>query len=68
LTTGWACYKNSESLPSMRLDTLKTLSQLLVTVSPVKAFFGYSKDKQDTLIKFAETPSGANAEETSEDV
>jgi hypothetical protein len=40
--------------------------QLLVIVAHVKAFFRYSKDKQDELIKFAEAPSGAHTEETSE--
>jgi hypothetical protein len=36
-------------------------------VARVKAFFGYSKDKQDELIKFTESPSGAYAEAMSED-
>jgi hypothetical protein len=40
--------------------------QLLFVVASIKAFFGYSKDKQDELIKFAEAPSGAHTEETSE--
>jgi HD superfamily phosphodiesterase len=40
--------------------------QLLFTVARVKAFFGYSKDKQDNLITFAEALSGAHMEETSE--
>jgi hypothetical protein len=44
--------------------------QLLVVVfDRIKAFFGYSKDKQDERIKFtAQAPSGAHTEETSEDI
>jgi hypothetical protein len=48
--------------------------QLLVIVARVKAFFGYSKDKQDTLITAAElaelteAPLGGDAEETTEDI
>jgi hypothetical protein len=33
----------------------------------VKAFFGYSEDKPDKLIKFADAPTGAHTEETCED-
>jgi hypothetical protein len=39
------------------------MSQLLVTVARLKAFFGYSKDKQDKLIDFTEVPSGVHSEE-----
>jgi hypothetical protein len=42
--------------------------QLFVTDGRVKGFFGYSKDKQDEFIKFAEAPSGAHTEETSEGI
>jgi hypothetical protein len=42
--------------------------QLLATVDRVKALFGYSKDKQDDLIKFSEAPSGAHTEEMSDDI
>jgi hypothetical protein len=34
----------------------------------VKAHFGYSKDKQDKLIKFAVVSSGAHIEETSGEI
>jgi hypothetical protein len=42
--------------------------QLFVTDGRVKAFFGYSKDKQDKFTKFAEALSGAHTEETSEEI
>jgi hypothetical protein len=37
-------------------------------VALVKELFGYFKDKLDDLIKFAESPSGAQTEETAEDI
>ncbi len=42
--------------------------QLLVTSAHVKAFVGQSKDTQHALVKFADAPSGAHTEETSEDI
>jgi hypothetical protein len=41
--------------------------QLLVTVH-FKTLFGYSRDGQDRLIKFAEPRPGAHTEETPEDI
>jgi hypothetical protein len=38
---------------------------LHVTVARVKTLFGYSKDKQDALIKFAAASYGAHTEEPS---
>jgi hypothetical protein len=42
--------------------------QLLFVVASIKAFFGYSKDKQDELIKFAEAQPGLHTEVTSENI
>jgi hypothetical protein len=42
--------------------------KLIVTVARVKAFFGYTKDKQNKLIRLAKAPSGLPIEETSEDI
>lgn len=42
--------------------------QLFVAGARVKAFFGYPKDKQDELIKFADARSGIHTEETSEQI
>jgi hypothetical protein len=41
---------------------------VVVAAACIKAFFGYSKYKQDELIKFAEAPSGAHTDEASEDI
>jgi hypothetical protein len=58
--------ETSEDKEEAELDEAWDL-QLLVTVARVKALFGYSKDKQDQLIKFAQAPSGVHAKEMSED-
>jgi hypothetical protein len=56
--------KTSEDIEEANLDEAWDL-QLLVTVARVKALFGYSKDKQGKLTKFAQAPSGAQKEELS---
>jgi hypothetical protein len=44
------------------------MSQLLVTIARLKAFFVYSKDKQDKLIGFTEALSASNSEENYEGI
>jgi hypothetical protein len=52
--------ETSENIEKAELDEAWDLQLLLVTVARIEALFGYSKDKQDTLITFAEAPSPAH--------
>jgi hypothetical protein len=47
------------------ITTQDWYEQLIATVARVKAFFGYSKDKQDELIQFTDAHQ-AHTEQTSE--
>jgi hypothetical protein len=51
-----------------RIRTLDWHEHLLVIVARVKAFFQYSKDKQDVLIRLTDAPSDAQAVHFSEGI